>query len=163
VLLNSVYEYAQEDRKILVRVSIGFGIAFAVLTGVNYSVQLSTVRLTIAKGEIVGLEQWLQASPYSGVAAINMLGWTLFLGLSSPFVAPVFFWQRFGKGHLHCFLGERCFCLLGGIGHIFEITVLVFITINLGMGAAVMVPAIGLAILFRRLRGMNDVRPMDGR
>ena len=101
---------------------------------VDYYVQLSTVRLTIAKGEIVGLEQWLQANPYSGVAAINMLGWTLFLGLSSLFVAPVFFWQRFGKGHLHCFLGERCFYLLGGIGHIFEITALVFITINLGMG-----------------------------
>jgi hypothetical protein len=39
----------------------------------------------------------------------------------------------------------------GGIEFLFEITALVFLTINLGMGAAVLVLTIALAMLFRQL------------
>lgn len=61
-------------KKLLARIGIDFGLAFAVLTGINYFVQLSAVRLSLLKGELQGLEQIVQANPISGISAINMLG-----------------------------------------------------------------------------------------
>ncbi len=74
VLLNCIYDYIPQEKKLLARIGIDFGLAFAVLTGINYFVQLSAVRLSLLKGELQGLEQIVQANPISGISAINMLG-----------------------------------------------------------------------------------------
>ncbi len=90
LLLCAIYGLAGDEKRVLARVSLCFGVAFAALTGIHYFVQLSAVRLSISRGETQGLEQIVQANPLSAFSAINMLGWTFFLGSSSLFVAPLF-------------------------------------------------------------------------
>lgn len=171
ILLACLHDRAPEERRLWTRLALSFGIIFAALTGVHYFVQLSAVRLALAHGDLQGLDQIVQANPSSAFSAINMLGWTLFLGLSSLFLAQVFtpspFRGREGEGvgappapdkadassgRLRsaikiAFLLNSIFCLLGGIGYLLDITVLVFITINFGMGGAVLVASILLSYL----------------
>lgn len=90
VLLNSIHDYAPIEKRILSRISISFAIIFAALTGMHYFIQISIVRLSLAQGRLQGLEQFIQANPTSALAGINLLGWTLFFGLSCLFIAPVF-------------------------------------------------------------------------
>ncbi len=152
VLLNAIYEYACQEHKILARTALCFGLGFAALVGVNYFVQLSTVRLAIAKGEWQGLEQIVQANPISAVAAVNMLGWTVFLGLASLFAAPVFAGGRLQMGIRWALLANAVCCLLGGVGYVLNSFVVVLLTITFGMGAAVTVAVVGLCLLFRRVQ-----------
>ena len=151
-LLSSIYDYASDETRPLARIGLCFGVIFAALTGINYFVQLSAVRLSILKGDTQGLEQLVQANPVSMASAINMLGWTLFLGLGSLFVAPVFTGDRLRAVIRYSFLLNGIFCLLGGIGYALAIVPLVFWTVNFGMGGAVLVAAISLGLLFGRKR-----------
>ena len=48
VLLSALHEHARDEQKTLTRISLGFGLAFAVLAGINYFVQLSIVRQSLA-------------------------------------------------------------------------------------------------------------------
>ena len=157
VLLNSVHDYAAEDKKILTRIGICFGVGFAVLICSNYFVQLSIVRQSITQGHLEGLGQIVQANPASAVSAINMLGWSLFLGLSSLFVAPVFSGSRLEKVIKIMFLLNGLSCILGGIGYVFEFTLLLFFSINFGMGGSVTIITILLCVLFKRLEKSSPV------
>jgi hypothetical protein len=150
ILLNSIYEHTPPGKKILARIGIDFGLAFSVLTGINYFVQLSAVRLSLLKGELQGLEQMVQANPISGISAIGMLGWTLFLGLSSLFIAAVFSGSKLEKAIRITFLVNGICCLLGGIGYVFDLIGLIFGTIDLGMGSAVLTAAILLCVFFKK-------------
>lgn len=151
VLLNAIYDYASPDQKILVRISLGLGLLFAALTGSHYFVQISAVRLSLAHGNLVGLEQVVQANPYSAFSALNMLGWTVGFGLSSLFVAPVFMGDGLTQVIRVAFWLNGLFCLLGGIGYVLEIVALVFLSINFGMGGAMTVLTIALCLFFRRM------------
>ena len=152
LLLNSIHDYASEGDRILTRIGLCFGTAFAILTGINYFVQLSAVRLSLLKGEFQGLEQIIQANPNSAISAVNMLGWTLFLGLASLSISPVFKGSRLERAIGIAFLLNGVFCLLGGIGYVLDLTVLVFLTINFGMGGAVLVAAALMCVLFNRMQ-----------
>ena len=151
VMLNSIHEYADDDRKILARISVCFGTGFALLTGVNYFIQLSVVRQNIANGHLEGLAQIVQANPTSAISAINMLGWSLFLGLSSLFIAPVFSGSRLEQTIKAIFIANGIFCLLGGLSYVFENILLLFFSMNFGMGGSVTAITILLSILFKRL------------
>ncbi|MEJ2306181.1 MAG: hypothetical protein P8Y30_01320, partial [candidate division WOR-3 bacterium] len=118
---------------------------------INYFVQISSVRLSIAKGQIAGLEQFIQSIPISGIAGINMVGWTLFFSLASLFIAPIFRGSRLNKVIKYSLITNGIVCLLGGIGYVLDNIALIFLTINLGMGAATMTATIALFIFFRRL------------
>jgi len=151
VLLQSIHEVTGTERKILSRISISFGSLFAVTIGIHYFVQLSAVRLNLLAGQTEGLQHFVQANPYSILSAVNMLGWSIFLGLASLFVAPTFSVARPERVIRFAFLVNGLFCLAGGIGYVWEITWLVFVTTTLGMGAAVLVGTAALARWFRRL------------
>lgn len=150
ILLHAIHEYAAEEQRLWVRISLSFGIMFAALTGINYFVQLSAVRLSIESGVTMGLEQLVQANPISLVAAMNLLGWSVGLGLSSLFVAPVFSGSRTASVVRYAFLLNGICCLLGGVGYLFDNILLIFITLNFGLGGAVLTAAVGLCLLFRR-------------
>lgn len=152
LLLNSIHDIALAQHKVLTRAALAFGIVFAALSGVHYFVQLSTVRHNIAAGTLDGLQHLIQANPNAAILAVNMLGFTLFLGLASLFVAPVFAGDRLRAVIRYSFLANGIFCLLGGVGFVLQITWLVFVCINLGMGSAVLVATIALAVYFRRLQ-----------
>jgi hypothetical protein len=151
VLLNCIYVQTPQEKKLLVRIAIDFGLAFAVLTGIHYFVQLSAVRLSLIKGELHGLEQIVQANPISGISAINMLGWTLFLGLSSLFVASVFSGTKLERAISIAFAVNGLCCLLGGIAYVFDNLFLIFLTLDLGMGGAVLTAVILLCVFYNRL------------
>lgn len=151
ILLNSIHDYAAQDKKVLSRMAIYFGIIFVAMISVNYFVQLSSIRQNLLHGRPEGLEQFVQANPASLITAVNMLGWTLFFGLSCFFLAPLFTGGRLEKIIRIAFLANGIFMILGGISYVFEIVVLVFLFMNFGMGGAVLVATVSLALLFRRL------------
>ena len=150
VMISSIYDYVPSSKKILARISMNFGIIFAALISMNYFIQLSVIRLNLTKEMIAGLELFIMVNPSSIILAILMLGWTLFFGLSSLFAAPIFSGSRLESTIKIAFLANGIFCLLGGIGFVLDIKVLVFLTINFGMGGAVMVATIALTNLFKR-------------
>ena len=49
------------------------------------------------------------------------------------------------------FLANGIICLLGGVGFVANSFVIVFLTMNFGMGAALLVAMIALGVLFRRM------------
>jgi hypothetical protein len=151
ILFASIYELSTGERRILARIGLSFAIIFAALSAINYFVQLSAVRLAIQKDAIAGLEQIVQANPISAIAAVNVLGWSLFLGLASLFMAPVFAGRGLQRFISICFWINGSMCLLGGAGYVLDNAALVFVTLNFGMGGAVFGIAVGLAILFRRI------------
>lgn len=151
ILLSAIYEYAEEDQKILARISLSFALIFAALISMHYFLQISTVRLNLTQGKLEGLEHFVQANPTSALAGINMLGWTLFFGLSCLFAAPIFSGGRLQNIIRYSFLANGIFVLSGAVGYILDITILVFVLMNLAMGAAVFAFTISLALLYRRL------------
>lgn len=152
VLFASIHELASGERRLLAHIGLAFAVIFAALTGINYFVQLTAVRLAIQKDATAGLEQIVQANPISAVAAVNVLGWSVFFGLASLFVAPLFR----GRGLLRfigvCFWLNGAMCLLGGLGYMLDNAALVFVALNFGMGGAVLGFALGLTIFFHRVR-----------
>jgi len=156
IMLHSINDYAPEDKKILSRISICFATIFATCIGIHYFVQISSVRLSIAKGQIGGLEQFIQVNPTSGIAGINLVGWTLFFSLSCFFIAPIFTGSRLNKVIKYTLIANGIICVLGGIGYVFDNIILIFLTLNLGMGAATLTATIALFIFFRRLQKVKS-------
>ncbi len=156
LLLNAIHEITVAEKKVLTRTALSLGIGFAVLAGLFYFVQITAVRWSIQLGQTTGLEQVIQANPLSAVSAMNMLGWTLFLGLASLFLVPVFANGRLQKTIRIAFLLNAIFCLLGGVSYFMQWIVLLFLTINLGMGGAVTVAMMALALYFRRLMDLGE-------
>jgi hypothetical protein len=155
LLLNSFHDIAASDKKVLTRISLCFGIIFAILISSHYFIQLSSVRQNIFLGKLEGLEQFVQANPYSASSSINMLGWTLFFGLSSLFIAPIFANGKLEKFIKYIFILNGISVMIGGIGFIFNLTTLIFITINFFMGGAITVNAIALTVFFGRMRNQS--------
>lgn len=151
ILLNSIHELAPADKQVLSRLALVFGALFAVLIALFYFLQVTAVRWNVDRGTLQGIEQFIQAKPDSALAAVNMLGWTLFFGLSSLFVAPVMVGGGLVRAIKVLFILNGIFCLLAGIGFVFDLVAVVFVTINLGMGGAVTAVTILLAVFFRRL------------
>ncbi len=152
LFIHGFYNYAADNKKDLVRISLLFGLAFAILSCINYFVQLSSVRLNIAHGQSSGLEHFIQANPNSIITSVNMLGWTLFLGLSSFFIYPVFTGDRLNRIIRYAFIVNGFSCALAGIGYVFQIDLLTFLFVNLGVGGALMTVSIASIKLFMRLR-----------
>jgi hypothetical protein len=154
ILVAALQDWPPPDRRVFVRAGMSLAVGFAILTGINYFMQVTSVRLNIARGTTAGLEQFLQGKPDSAVASINMLGWTLWLGLSTLLLAPAFTGGRLERSIRIALIANGVFCLLAGIGFVIDNVALVFVTINLGMGAAMTVVLILLVAFFRRmLRG----------
>lgn len=150
VTLAVVEERTASDRKILARLGLLFALAAVTLFGGFYFVQISAVRLNLAQGTVSGLMQVIQGNPYSAFAALNMMGWTIFLGLSSLFVAPVFGGGRLETVIRWAFLVNGVNCLVGALGYVFNITLVVFLSMNLVLGGALITVMVGLALWMRK-------------
>lgn len=151
IFINSFYDISSEQNKLLIRLSLLFALAFAITSSINYFIQLSSVRLSILKNNFEGLEYFIQANPDSISTSFVMLGWTLFLGLSSFFIFPVFSGNRLRKVLRIAFLFNGIFCFLAGIGFIFQIDLMTFLFVNIGIGGAIMVISITSIKLFKKL------------
>jgi uncharacterized membrane protein len=83
--------------------------------------------LQIEEGITEGLSQFVQSFPISGIAAINMLGWTVFFYFSSIFVGFAFLGGKLEKFIKFIFIANAVNSLLGGIGYTFVIFSLIFL------------------------------------
>lgn len=151
VLLHAIVAFASDEKKILAEIGRNFGSLFALLISINYFVQLSSVRQNIAKGQFDGLQHFVQVNPSAPMLALNMLGWTLFFGLASLFLAPIFSGNPLQNTIRYALIANGCFTLFGGIGFIFESAIVVFLTINFGMGGTILIATVALTRLFRQL------------
>jgi hypothetical protein len=123
IMLCCIHDSAPADKKILTSISLGFGIIFAALSSINYFVQFTSVRLNVLNSQLEGLEQFVQWNPTSAFYFINLLGWTLFLGLSSIFVATVFTKEKRGRLIKWLFMLNGTTCILGTAAAAFEILI----------------------------------------
>lgn len=151
-LINSIHDAARAEHKSLTRLALGFALIFAALSSVNYFVQLGSVRQNVERGQLEGILQFLQANPASAITAVNVLGWSIFMGLSSLLVTPVFSGGRLQTIVRVSFLANGACCLLGAVGYVLGIAVLVFLTLTLGMGGAVLAASISTGVWFRRMQ-----------
>lgn len=81
IMVCCIHEYTSHEKKILTRIAICFAIMFAAFSSMNYFVQFTAFRLSILSDQLEGLEQLIQWNPASAFYSINLLGWTLFLGM----------------------------------------------------------------------------------
>jgi hypothetical protein len=134
ILTIVFYEFTTLERKIYSKIAIVFSIMFALVSSIHYFVQISSVRMAIAENEYSGLEHFLQSNPTSFLSSVNMLGWTLFLGFSNLFMYIGFIQKSGTKGIRLGLLINSVSCILGGIGYLFQIDLLTFVFMNLGIG-----------------------------
>lgn len=157
IQLCSIEEITESSKKYYVKIAELFGAGFFALIGINYFIQISAVRMQIKTGQINGLEQFIQANPISGIAAVNMLGWTIFFGLSCIFVAWAFGDTRIERIIKYAFLANGAMMLITAIGYLFDIAIIVFLFMNIGMGVAVLTATIYLSKLFKNIQDRNFV------
>ena len=78
------------------------------------------------------------------MAAINMLGWTIFFGLSCIFAGLALGNTKIEKVIKYAFLSNGVMMFLGAIGYLLDKSVVVFLCMNLGMGSAILIATIPL-------------------
>jgi hypothetical protein len=83
VLLHCLGDNAPQAGRLFAWLAASFAAMFALSTGMNYFVQLTTVRLKLAGGVPAGLELFVMGDPASAMAALNTLGWTFLMSLAS--------------------------------------------------------------------------------
>lgn len=94
----------------------------------------------------------VQANPISGMAAINMLGWTIFFGLSCIFAGLALGNTKIEQIIKYAFLSNGVMMFLGVIGYLLDKSVVVFLCMNLGMGSAILIATISLCYLFKNIK-----------
>ncbi|MBT3933261.1 MAG: hypothetical protein HOD63_02385 [Bacteroidetes bacterium] len=150
VLISAFHEFAEKDKKIFSRISLSFGIAFMITICIHYFVQISAVRFALSDGNTMGLEHFIQANPHSITSSINMLGWTVFFGLSSLFLVPIF--DKSNKLLRISFLMNGINGLLGAFAFVFNIIPILAFTAYIGLGAFVFLFSIGSIRFFRKMK-----------
>ncbi|MFT4415478.1 hypothetical protein ACLM5H_16585 [Fredinandcohnia humi] len=149
VIVCTIHECVDHSSKIFSRVSICFGIGFMLLSCINYFVQFSIVRLTISNGSTQNLENFIQFNPKSFMFAINMLGWSLFLGLSCLFLGIIFKGKGINLGIRVSMYSTGMFCLIGFVGFVLDNKFFLFI-FQIGMTIGLTTSAILLSIVFKK-------------
>lgn len=155
VLLCSIHEYAQAEKKILTRIGLCFGTIFVVLASITYFVQFTVIPQNISDGNLQGLEQFVELNTKSFISAIVILGWGLFLGLTSFFIAPVFSNGKLEKFIKWLFILSGTFLVLNTIGYMIQNVSLCLISTGI-YGITLTLASVLLCILFRKLRNKKS-------
>ncbi len=115
VLAAAIHEYAPPEKRILSRLGMAFGLAFALLSSLHYYVQWVGVRQSILRGDLEGLGLFVQFNFDSPLSAINMLGWMFFYGLTTLALAPVFANSRIETWIRWAFVSNGVGCILSAV------------------------------------------------
>ena len=152
VLLIVFYEFVDIERKILAKVAIAFAVMFAILSCVQYFVEITAIRFALTENNYVGLEHFLYAKPTSVITSVNMLGWTFFLGLSSLFMYLGLSSQSMTKWIRVGFVINAVSCILAGVGYVSQIDFITFLFINIGLGCGTLILTISASRFFLRIK-----------
>jgi hypothetical protein len=150
VITVALYDYAPSNKKILAHLGILFALAFAILSSMHYYIQWVGVRQSILRDDLVGLGFFVQFNFDSPAAAINMLGWMFFYGLTTLVLAPLFEGNRLEAWIRWGLFINGIGCILSGVLLAFgQKWVFLFWTILISI-AWYVYPLLG--ILFNRLK-----------
>ena len=136
VLILVYYEFSSIQKQIFAKISVAFTIMFALLSGSHYFIQISAIRFAITENQFSGLEHFIQANPISVILSVNMFGWTILSGLSSLFMFLALQPDILIKTIRTGLLINTISCFSGTTGYLFQIDIITFIFMNLGVGAA---------------------------
>ena len=96
LLLNGFYDNTDDSKKVLVRISILFAVAYSILSSLHYFIQIGAVRLNVINENFEGIEYFLQANPlfnlviYCYVRMDSVFGFVITLHISG------FCWNKQG-------------------------------------------------------------------
>jgi hypothetical protein len=150
LMLNSALDTRPIAAQTTMRAGLLFALGFAVLAGMHYWVQITAVRMNIDKGTPDGLLQFIQAKPDSAMSAINLLGWTVFYGLSSMLAAPAFHGNKLERALRCAFILNGVNSLIGGTAYMLDMTLVVAVTMNLVLGGCMLAISVLMLLHFRR-------------
>lgn len=150
IQLECLREKVDGINRFFARIATHFAIAFSILVSLNYFVQISAVRLQVATAQTDGISQLVQSNPISGISAVNMLGWTVFLGLSCLFASFAVSSGQIGKIIKYSLLSNSIMMLLSGVAYVFNITFITMLFMYLGLGAAIITESIAMCFYFKQ-------------
>jgi len=153
LVLASLHRVLPEQKRVFTNTALSLATIFAALTSINRYVALTVVRQSLDAGLTNGLEWFMPYGWPSVMAAIEVLAWGFFLGLTFLSLTPIFF----GSKGLQCglfwtLLISGIFCLVGTLGQVINLTPVFMVGIG-GWGFGFTVIAALLAAWFRR--GLN--------
>lgn len=70
VLLASIYRVMEEKDKVWGLIALAIGVVYATMASINYTIQAVAVRMSLAHGEIAGIEMFLPDNPHSIFGAL---------------------------------------------------------------------------------------------
>lgn len=143
-----IYYYADEDKKIWSHLAIAFGLIYAVISTLNYLIQIITVMPSITNMQLNGLDLFVAGNPNSIFFAL--MASYFFMCISSLFIAFVFSKEKPQRWIRLLFMGAGLsgpLCLLGafvGTSVIMPLSgILWFLCLSAG--------SIKIAVYFRKL------------
>ena len=104
VLVAAIHGNAPEPRRICSGIGLAFAVAYAVVIGVDYFVQLAVVIPSLQAGETAGLSLFTQYNPHGLFIAGEALGY-LAMSLALLFAAPIFAGGRIERAIRWLFIG----------------------------------------------------------
>jgi hypothetical protein len=151
VLMACVHAYAAESQKIYGRIGLSFAVVYAVVTLIDYFLQLTVVVPSLQAGETQGLALFTQYDPHGLFIALESLGY-LMMTVAFLFAAPVFAGGRAERAIRRLFVLSFVLAVLAFVGLAFlghdlvacEVTVLMISWIVL------MASGLLLSVVFRR-------------
>lgn len=143
--------FAEGIGRFWAKLAAKFTLAFALLIGISYFVQISAVRLQIEAGQTEGIGQLVQSNPISFIASVNMLGWTLFFGLACLFTGLSVKKTTLASKVLKISLfANAAMMLICSVAYVLNITIILMLFMYAGLGAAIVVACAAMTRYFRQ-------------
>jgi hypothetical protein len=90
IVMACLHTITPAEKKGLSQIGLAFTLLFALAVSINRFIQLGVVRQSIALGQTDGIKWFLAYGERSVMFALEIMGWSWFLGLAMIFTAPLF-------------------------------------------------------------------------
>ncbi len=122
VIFLALHEVADPEWRILTRIGYSFAIVLTVASCTMYYIQVASVHQSIMNGgDLVGLGQFVEPNFSSPGMAVLQLSWTIFYGLTTLVVAPVFRKNGIEKWIRWCFVINGVIGIVVGTSYLFGV------------------------------------------
>ena len=147
MLLACVHGYAAENEKVWSLIALSVGILYATMASINYNVQASAVRQSLAAGETAGIQMWIPDNPHSIFEALSNS--YAYMAISMVFAGFIF--RRGGlQRWIRIVLFAQAITAVGQFGWtMFDLNTGIFIATSMVWVIGAPLAFVLLAILFR--------------
>ena len=129
IVLACMHRTASEEKKVWSLIALSIGIVYSVMASINYNIQAVAVRLSLAAGEVKGIEMFL---PDNLNSIFNALANSyVYMALSMCFLGLVFSKAR-NERWIRCLLLAQVISAVGQVGYsMFSINAGIFIATSM--------------------------------